>query len=377
MATRLRPLAIAISALVLAAPPAPADAPVPCPEIPGLRLSDTRVFLGTSGPSEVTCSYLAELEIPWPAGRLVGMWQPPGPAPRARVFCGDQTQWGIDPLIVHPAKAAATSAVVLSGEETRADAWAEAARQLLASLAGIARGCDEEPTAPPPPPVAPPAAPPPFELPPIVARPSPTQVEAAKRLYDEGENLYFGRGVAKDLAAAAAKYREAAILGHGHAQYSLGFMAKNGQGVSADPRAALAWTRLAAESGNSSGQDLLGDLYYYGIGVEKDPNTAATWYQKAAQQGNASGQYSYGWMLEKGEGVAPDLRSAFQWYSKAAAQNQSAAQYALGRLLEEGKAVPKNLASALQWYRKAADQGHEEAKKKVAALAPGKRTSGS
>ena len=180
-----------------------------------------------------------------------------------------------------------------------------------------------------------------------------------------GYMYYNGEGVPKDLAVAARWFRKAADQGDDAAQVMLGGMYYKGEGVPKDLVAAARWYREAADRGNDFAQAALGYMYYYGEGVPKNLVAAARWYRKAADRGNDFAQAALGYMYYYGEGVPKNLVAAARWYRKAANQGNDFAQAALGYMYQKGEGVPKDLVAAARWYRKAADQGNEVAQFKL------------
>ena len=174
-----------------------------------------------------------------------------------------------------------------------------------------------------------------------------------------GYMYYDGKGVPKDLAAAARWFRKAADQGNDAAQGRLGYMYYNGEGVPKDLAVAARWFRKAADQGDDAAQVMLGGMYYKGEGVPKDLVAAARWYREAADRGNDFAQAALGYMYYKGEGVPKNLAAAARWYRKAADRGNDFAQAALGYMYYYGEGVPKNLAAAARWYRKAANQGND------------------
>ena len=174
-----------------------------------------------------------------------------------------------------------------------------------------------------------------------------------------GYMYYDGKGVPKDLAAAARWFRKAADQGNDAAQGRLGYMYYNGEGVPKDLAVAARWYRKAADQGDDAAQVMLGSMYYKGEGVPKDLVAAARWYREAADRGNDFAQAALGYMYYYGEGVPKNLAAAARWYRKAADRGNDFAQAALGYMYYYGEGVPKNLAAAARWYRKAADRGND------------------
>ncbi|WP_051293879.1 lytic transglycosylase domain-containing protein [Pseudoduganella violaceinigra] len=88
----------------------------------------------------------------------------------------------------------------------------------------------------------------------------PAAAQNAATLIDRALRLEHGEGVARDPAAAAALYCQAARLGAPQAQYALGWMYANGRGVLHDDGAAWRLFALAAEQAHPQAQHMLGLL---------------------------------------------------------------------------------------------------------------------
>jgi len=80
----------------------------------------------------------------------------------------------------------------------------------------------------------------------------------------------------------AQRFRQAANLGHGAAQYKLAVLLSTGKEPDT-PQAIELW-RKAARGGNADAQNLLGTLHRYGKLVEQDPIMAHAWLKLAADQ---------------------------------------------------------------------------------------------
>ena len=154
--------------------------------------------------------------------------------------------------------------------------------------------------------------------------------------------------------------RKAAGQGHAEAQYQLAMICKD-EGVRQDMRQAAEWFRKAAEQGNAEAQCSLGAMLFKGEGMPEDKAQAAEWFRKAAEQGHALAQNNLGLVYDAGEGVAQDKAQAREWFRKAAEQGLEDAQFHLGTLFFKGDGVPQDLHEAVRWLRKAANKGHREA----------------
>ena len=101
-----------------------------------------------------------------------------------------------------------------------------------------------------------------------------------EELFFQGQNLFFGKGVVKDSAKAAALLRESADMG------------------------------LAAS------QFLLGHLYYSGDGVPKSQDDAGIWWTKASEQLHPHAQYALGRLYHDGfksDLLAKALKRTVNW----------------------------------------------------------------
>lgn len=108
----------------------------------------------------------------------------------------------------------------------------------------------------------------------------------AEAAFALGLAFEHGRGVARDLAAAAAWYRRAAEAGEARAQNNLGWLYQTGAGVARDYRAAAAWYRRAAAQDQRDALGNLGLLYDQGLGVPRDRPRALALLRRAASLGD-------------------------------------------------------------------------------------------
>lgn len=151
--------------------------------------------------------------------------------------------------------------------------------------------------------------------------------EAMKPLAEKGDSkaqfviarLYHqGKGVERDLKAAARWYAKATRKGHAGAQYHLGSMYEKGEGVPQDVFKAAEWYNLSAGlGGNADAQFALGQLYFNGRGVPHDYSDAFSWYRKAANKGHGAAQFLIGSMYQDGWSVKSDYSEAYKWYTLA------------------------------------------------------------
>jgi TPR repeat protein len=97
----------------------------------------------------------------------------------------------------------------------------------------------------------------------------------------------FGRGVPKDMGAAASHFGAAAEKGYVPAEAVLGVSYAKGLGVAQNWTEAVLWLRKAATGGHAGAALDLGECYQNGKGVPQDRQEAARLYQFASAHGNA------------------------------------------------------------------------------------------
>lgn len=211
----------------------------------------------------------------------------------------------------------------------------------------------------------------------------------------------MGRGVPKDMVAAAKWYRAAAHKGDEAAQCALGCMYLAGDGVPKDSEEACYWFTEAAEQDHDEAQYRLACMHLAGDGVPRNDTRAAVWFRKAGQQGHlgasamlvfmqhsgqlipgietqdigvmcamikqsarkgdAEAQFLHGLMFDYGVVTERDSAEATKWYRMAAEQGHAKAQLHLGTCLHSGDGTEKDDDEAVRWYRMAAEQGLAEA----------------
>ena len=118
-----------------------------------------------------------------------------------------------------------------------------------------------------------------------------------------------------DYKAAFKEMLPVAEEGHVDAQYWVADMYRNGKGIQKNLSAAAQWYTKSAEQGDRWAQYNLGVMYDLGEGVLENDKTAVKWYTKAAEQGYARAQTNLGVMYSNGEGVLTDYVRAYMWYN--------------------------------------------------------------
>jgi Sel1 repeat-containing protein len=104
-------------------------------------------------------------------------------------------------------------------------------------------------------------------------------------LYQRGETLRKGEGVAKNVTQAFDYFVRAAELGYAVAQHRVGVCYALGEGVQKNEEKAVGWYRRAADQGFAEAQYDLGVRYILGKGVTEDVKAGIELFQKAADQG--------------------------------------------------------------------------------------------
>ena len=150
----------------------------------------------------------------------------------------------------------------------------------------------------------------------VVASDPSAQYELAMRLTE-------GRGVAKDLAAAAKLFERAAEKGLAPAQYRVAVAYEKGFGVARDVALAKAWYLKAAAAGNARAMHNLGVLAADSSSGKADFSSASDWFAKAAKFGVKDSQFNLGVLFARGLGVERDLGQSWMWLSAAAQQGDS------------------------------------------------------
>ena len=98
---------------------------------------------------------------------------------------------------------------------------------------------------------------------------------------------------------------------------ALGMMYQSGKGVSRDVGAAARLYKKAARAGLPAAQNNLAVLYEGGEGVPQDLVKAVDLYRRAASQGHVWAQYNLGRLHTSGVGVAKDDSVAHDWFDQA------------------------------------------------------------
>ncbi len=128
-----------------------------------------------------------------------------------------------------------------------------------------------------------------------------------------GQLVFFGLGMERDDAKAAAWYGLAAQSGNIEARYRLGYLHATGQGVGYDAVAAERHWLAAASKGHRGAIVALADFYHEGLYRKEDEVLARRWLNRAAMTGDIESMYKLGRRLMTPETIATDFRRAYAW----------------------------------------------------------------
>ena len=163
-----------------------------------------------------------------------------------------------------------------------------------------------------------------------------------------------GKGVEKDLHAAAGWYRKAVEYGVEWAPMEL-FDILWTFDDRRDDLDLLGLVRSSAEAGVASAMGRLGRMYHRGRGVSKDYLLARRWLRRATDKDPAWFQELYDTLMESGDPKFRDEASRL-----CASEAESGSKYAYlqrARMYRDGKGVEKDPGAAVEWYGKAAEAG--------------------
>ena len=172
-----------------------------------------------------------------------------------------------------------------------------------------------------------------------------------------------GPGPARpDMAAdTEGALLQVASSGNAAAQYEMAIRLGEGRGMPRDVTAAAAWFDKAASQDLAPAQYRLGSMYEKGMGVSRDPAQAKAWYLRAANNGNVRAMHNLAVLTADGGDGKPDYAGAANWFAKAAEFGVRDSQYNLAVLYARGLGVTKDLPKSLFWFTLAANQGDADA----------------
>ncbi|WP_114944756.1 SEL1-like repeat protein [Microvirga calopogonii] len=161
-----------------------------------------------------------------------------------------------------------------------------------------------------------------------------------------------------------ASLQHAALSGDAAAIYEVAARAAEGRGMARDVKAAARLFERVSQAGLPPAQERLAMMHEKGEGVPLDLKQAAFWYERAALGGNVRAMHNLATVLASGKNGKPDYAAALRWYAEAAEYGLRDSQYNLGILLARGIGARPDRSKAYQWFSLAADQGDPEAAQK-------------
>ena len=173
-----------------------------------------------------------------------------------------------------------------------------------------------------------------------------------------GVMLLNGKGVRKNIAAAARYFQQSAendcIEGMNNYAYAL----ENGAGITKDIDLAAKYFKMAADKGFKNAQNSYAQMLYKRNGVAKNTTEAAKYFKMAAQQNSAPAQYRLGLLHETGEGTTLNCNESLKCYKAAAVQKYPPAMYRYSYLVINGKVDDKNMTEAYKNILASAQMGY-------------------
>jgi uncharacterized protein len=166
-----------------------------------------------------------------------------------------------------------------------------------------------------------------------------------------------GRGMPRDLAAAADYYRRGAERGVPAAQSRYGYMLLEGRGVGRDISRAETWLRRAALSGETEAAALLGDVYARGGDLPPNYLEASNWYRFAADRGHGPAARALGLLYLTGAGVHRDPAEAARWFRISTEAGDQAGMADLGNLVLTGVGTDEERRTLSARFERAANDG--------------------
>lgn len=192
--------------------------------------------------------------------------------------------------------------------------------------------------------------------------PEPEQnAEIGWRAFNRAKQYHYGdeyAGIEKDVAEAAALYRQSAESGNEFAAYRLAKLYLGGEGILKDVNEAVCWFEFAAKKNHFYADYALGVLRLKGDDIQKDSAKAICHFNRAAELGNSLARYRLGKIYLAGEDAPKDIEAALHCLTASAEQGNQYAQYTLGKLYLTGGDVPHDKEASTKWFALSAAQGN-------------------
>lgn len=173
----------------------------------------------------------------------------------------------------------------------------------------------------------------------------------------------------QQISAKPQDLRNAAAGGAPAAQFEIAVRYADGRGIARDLAQAAAWFERAAQQEFAPAQYRLGAIFEKGVGVERDLEKARSWYQRSAERGNVKAMHNLAVLIAEGAAGKPDYASAAQWFRAAAEHGVRDSQYNFAILNARGLGTAQDMVQSYLWFSLAAAQGDEDAGRKRADVA--------
>ncbi|NCB52746.1 MAG: sel1 repeat family protein [Clostridia bacterium] len=181
------------------------------------------------------------------------------------------------------------------------------------------------------------------------------------RAFNRAKQYHYGdeyAGIEKDVAEAAALYRQSAESENEFAAYRLAKLYLGGEGILKDVNEAVRWFEFAAEKKHFYADYALGVLRLKGDDIQKDSAKAICHFNCAAELGNPLARYRLGKIYLTGEDAPKDIEAALHYLTASAEQGNQYAQYTLGKLYLTGEDVSYDKEASTKWFALSAAQGN-------------------
>lgn len=197
-------------------------------------------------------------------------------------------------------------------------------------------------------------------------RPQEAPAAQAKPAIPQVPNMAGLAGDLGNVPPSLAKVKQAALAGDGSAVWDLAMREADGRGMPRDLAAAAKLFEKLANVGYAPAQYKLGAHYEKGSGIGRDLAQAKLWYGRAAEQGHARAMHNLGVIYAENPaaGGKPDFASAASWFRQGAEHGVRDSQYNIAVLYARGMGLTQDLVQSYAWFAAAAAQGDEDAGKK-------------
>jgi TPR repeat protein len=178
-----------------------------------------------------------------------------------------------------------------------------------------------------------------------------------RALYQLGNMAARGIGREQSLADAEQYYQRGADLGDPYAMTAHGRNLVQGQGTAADPALGVKFLNRAVELGHTYAMNALGAMYYYGQVVDKNPPRGVRFWKAGLERGDIYSMNNLGIAYLEGGGVKKDPKLALRYFMGASEGGHPGAPNNIGRMYFNGSGAKKDVREAIHWYETGAERG--------------------